>query len=126
MFAEFWAVYPKKAGKVTAEAAWLKLNPSKALHSKILAAIETAKKSRQWQRDGGQYIPHPATWLNQRRWEDEAAMTPANRDFPACRKVQQASTSSYGKYDEAETILRRIRAQEAEKKATEMRCEDSS
>jgi len=122
MFAEFWAVYPKKAGKVAAEAAWLKLNPSKALERNILAAIETAKKSRQWQRDGGQYIPHPATWLNQRRWEDEEA----NRDSPAYRKVQQASAISYGKYDEAESILRRIRAQEAEKKAAEMRCEESS
>lgn len=117
MFTEFWAVYPKRAGKVAAEAAWLKLNPSKALQSKILAAIETAKKSRQWQREGGQYIPHPATWLNQRRWEDEAAMPPANRDSPA---------SPYSKYDEAEIILRRIRAQGAEKQAAEVRCENSS
>ena len=31
--------------------------------------------SAQWQRDNGQYIPHPATWLNQGRWDDE--LTPA-------------------------------------------------
>lgn len=29
----------------------------------------------QWQRDGGQYIPHPATWLNQGRWKDEIEPT---------------------------------------------------
>ena len=37
----------------------------------ILAAIEAQKKSEQWVKDGGQYIPHPATWLNQGRWDDQ-------------------------------------------------------
>lgn len=37
----------------------------------MLKAIEVQKKSDQWQRDNGQYIPYPATWLNGRRWEDE-------------------------------------------------------
>jgi hypothetical protein len=27
--------------------------------------------SAEWTKDGGQFIPHPATWLNQKRWEDE-------------------------------------------------------
>ncbi len=38
--------------------------------STILAALERDKRSDQWQRDGGQYIPYPATWLHDRRWED--------------------------------------------------------
>jgi hypothetical protein len=29
------------------------------------------KTSAQWQKDNGQYIPNPATWLNQGRWDDE-------------------------------------------------------
>ena len=37
----------------------------------MLEAIEKHKASSQWQKDGGQFIPHPATWLNQERWEDE-------------------------------------------------------
>ena len=37
----------------------------------MLSAIDTQKKSDQWKKDGGQFIPNPATWLNQRRWEDE-------------------------------------------------------
>ena len=37
----------------------------------MLNAIETAKQSMQWNKDNGQYIPNPATWLNQKRWEDE-------------------------------------------------------
>ena len=37
----------------------------------ILAGIEKQKQSAQWTKDGGQFIPHPATWLNGCRWEDE-------------------------------------------------------
>lgn len=73
-FEAFWAAYPKKTGKrearkafeKTPEAAWPKLGP----------ALEAQKRSRQWQSDGGRYIPNPATWLNQGRWEDEAPEKP--------------------------------------------------
>ena len=37
----------------------------------MLSAIDTQKKSDQWKKDNGQFIPNPTTWLNQRRWEDE-------------------------------------------------------
>ncbi len=70
-FILFWDKYPRKTAKQKAIESWLKLNPSGELVSHILAAIELQKQSPQWQKDGGQFIPHPATWLNQRRWEDE-------------------------------------------------------
>lgn len=70
-FARFWDDYPRKVGKGAAEKAWKKLNPSETLTEDILSAIAAQKKSRQWLRDGGQYIPNPATWLNQHRWEDD-------------------------------------------------------
>ena len=70
-FAEFWSAYPLKKAKATAEKAWAKLKPSADLQAAILSAIAAHKLSADWQRDGGQYIPHPTTWLNQRRWEDE-------------------------------------------------------
>jgi hypothetical protein len=38
---------------------------------KILAGLEKAKQSRQWMKDGGAFIPHPTTWLNGERWNDE-------------------------------------------------------
>ena len=37
----------------------------------MLEAIRKQKQSGQWRRDNGQYIPYPATWLNQERWNDE-------------------------------------------------------
>jgi hypothetical protein len=38
----------------------------------MVRAIEKQKRSKQWQKDGGSYIPYPATWLNQGRWMDES------------------------------------------------------
>lgn len=66
-FISFWRAYPKHTGKKVALAKFLKLD--KTLLHTILAAIETQKKTEQWQNE--KYIPHPATWLNQGRWEDE-------------------------------------------------------
>ncbi len=67
----FWSVYPKKAAKVDAIRAFNKLNPSDDLLSTIMAALNRFAESPDWQTDDGKYVPHPATWLNKRRWEDE-------------------------------------------------------
>lgn len=70
-FEEFWTLYPKKQGKGAALKVWKRLKPDKALFERIMASVrENVAKNQQWQRDGGQYIPNPATWLNQTRWED--------------------------------------------------------
>ena len=71
-FATFWTAYPKKAGKAAALKAWNKLAPDVVLQEQMGKALEVQKQSQQWRKDGGQYIPMPATWLNGRRWEDEA------------------------------------------------------
>lgn len=70
-FNAFWAAYPKKAGKADALKAWNKLAPDVVLQEQMGKALEVQKQSQQWRKDGGQYIPMPATWLNGRRWEDE-------------------------------------------------------
>lgn len=67
-FDVFWSVYPKKVGKGEARKAFEKAKVSLEV---LLHAIEVQKSSQQWKKDGGQYIPNPATWLNQGRWEDE-------------------------------------------------------
>ncbi len=70
-FEKFWAAYPKKTAKQAALKAWNKLKPNEELVKTILAALDVQKKSEQWTKDKGQFIPYPATWLNGRRWEDE-------------------------------------------------------
>lgn len=75
-FEEFWQTYPRKAGKGAALKAWQRLRPDADLQARILAAISQQRTSEQWCKDGGQFIPHPATWLNQQRWDDEPVQVP--------------------------------------------------
>jgi len=67
----FWKEYPKKRGKETAERAWLKIAPNNGLCETIITAIKKQKTWPDWVKDCGQFIPYPASWLNQKRWEDE-------------------------------------------------------
>ena len=70
-FDAFWEAYPRKRSKGQAEKTWVKLNPDDNLLKEILAGLENAKRSVDWQKDGGKFIPYPATWLNAKGWEDE-------------------------------------------------------
>lgn len=70
-FARFWAAYPRKTGKGEARKVFEKINPSESLTERMIEAVQAQAQSSQWRREGGQFIPHPATWLRQGRWEDE-------------------------------------------------------
>ena len=78
MFDAFWEAYPRKRSKGQAEKTWTKLNPNDELLDAILTGLENAKRSTQWQKDGGQFIPYPSTWLNAKGWEDEYEEGPLN------------------------------------------------
>lgn len=70
-FNRFWEAYPRKVGKGAAQRKWETLKPDEDMTQLLIRAVEKAKKSEQWTKDRGKFIPYPATWLNQRRWEDE-------------------------------------------------------
>lgn len=71
LFERFWSAYPKKVAKGTASKAFEKLRPDESLLQDILTALDWQKCTEQWKQNGGKYIPHPASYLNGRRWEDE-------------------------------------------------------
>ena len=71
LFDEFWSAYPKKKSKGQAEKTFNKLKPTEELVEKMIEAIELSKRTKQWVRDDGQFIPYPSTWLNAKGWEDE-------------------------------------------------------
>lgn len=73
-FDEFWKVYPKKASKGAAEKAFAKAIKEVSLEE-MITAVKKQMTTKQWIRDGGQYIPYPSTWLNQKRWLDEVTAT---------------------------------------------------
>ncbi|MFA4972938.1 MAG: hypothetical protein WC683_10010 [bacterium] len=93
-FLGFWYAYPKRTGKGAAAKAWDKAKPPIL---DVLQALKWQVKSEQWTKDGGQFIPLPATYLNQRRWEDEPQPQPS---VPA---AQQAPTPA----DRAASLRRR-------------------
>jgi hypothetical protein len=64
-FMSFWLAYPRRVGKGAARTAF-----SKALKKAPAERIMLGLLQASWPSDP-QYIPHPATWLNQERWDDE-------------------------------------------------------
>lgn len=70
-FDRFWSAYPRKVAKPDARRKFMALNPDDELLGIMLAAIEAQKRSEQWTKDNGQFVPYPSTWIHQRRWEDE-------------------------------------------------------
>lgn len=77
-FATFWDAYPNKKAKANAQKAWKKLRPNNALFEKIMRAVEIQKRSEDWTRENGRFIPYPATWLNGGYWDNEIKEVSAN------------------------------------------------
>lgn len=67
-FTAFWRAYPRKEKKPDAMKAWLQESPPL---DAVIADVERRRSTPDWLKDGGKFIPHPATYLRQRRWEDE-------------------------------------------------------
>lgn len=73
-FTRFYTEYPKHEGRKPALMAWLKLNPSAELAETIIAHVKRRKETV-WRGKDKQFILLPATFLNEKRWEDELMPT---------------------------------------------------
>lgn len=82
-FARFWAKYPKRVAKKEARRAWAQLKPTPATVDRMLETLEWQSQQPAWMRDGGQYIPYPASWLRAERWTDEAPVAVQQRALSA-------------------------------------------
>ena len=76
-FDEFWKAYPRKVSKQTALKAWKGAKADK-IAEQIIADVQKRCET-EWKGQDVQYIPHPTTYLHQRRWEDETP--PQERNF---------------------------------------------
>lgn len=63
----FWSAYPRRAGKSQARLAWKKA--IRAVDARII--IAAAERFSLDPNREDQYTPHPTTWLNQGRWDDD-------------------------------------------------------
>ncbi|OZI23605.1 hypothetical protein CAL26_09190 [Bordetella genomosp. 9] len=81
-FEQFWAAWPRRTAKRAAQKAWARMTPDE--QAQAMEALP--QHVRYWRVTGteSQYIPHPATWLNGARWEDEIELpqkaAPAQRE----------------------------------------------
>ena len=86
-FDAFWEVYPRRAGKQAAKAKWEQLAKKGVDLQAVLAG------ARRFAADPNlpetQFIPHPITWLNQGRWEDDP--------LPARESAAKRSTVEHGR-----------------------------
>jgi hypothetical protein len=69
-FGLFWDAYPRKVKRLDAVRAWLNAKHLPPIAG-LLAAVETAKASEDWRKDGGKFIPYPASYINGERWTDK-------------------------------------------------------
>ena len=74
-FDEFWKAYPRKTNKGFARKVFEKLKVDDAMLTKMIQAIYVQNKNV-WKDKDQQYIPHPSTWLNGERWDDEVVIKP--------------------------------------------------
>ena len=106
-FDVFWSKYPRKVGKGKCRDIWKKIKPNKALFKKIMQSLEAQVNSKQWTKDNGQFIPHPSTWLNQSRWEDE----PDNAGTD--QNTQHSVNKDYSTSEDSIARAKRIKAERA-------------
>lgn len=83
LFDSFWKAYPRKSNKGFAKKVFDKLKVDQELLNKMLQALALQTRTV-WKDKDQQYIPHPSTWLNGERWEDEItvdqSMSAADRE----------------------------------------------
>jgi hypothetical protein len=93
-FDQFWKAYPKKIAKPYCKTIWERKGLTLDM---VMPALNKAIASRDWQKEGGQFIPNPSTWLNQGRWEDEGI------DYTAL-KVEKPTITSRLQINEEEAF----------------------
>lgn len=69
-FDTFWREYPRKKSKGQARTAFDKALKKTDINT-IMTALRALKETKQWTKNGGEFVPYPATWLNAEGWEDE-------------------------------------------------------
>lgn len=84
-FDVWYEAYPKKRSPGDAERAWAKLKPDPDQLAAMLTALEWQRRSPDWTKDKGQFIPYPASYLNDRAWlnePDDPVPKPASPSAP--------------------------------------------
>ena len=97
-FEAFWKEYPRKDGKKKAQEAWNKNKKHFPSMEYLISKLNRQKESLKWQKNNGQFIPMPTTWINGHRWLDEVEIDTVpyqqvadiyNRELPNLMSVEE-------------------------------------
>lgn len=89
-FLAFWAAYPRKEKKQHAHQTWKKAKLTAEDRAAILVKLEKRNWPTYWLKEFPDHVPHPATWINDRRWEDEQTSTTLTaRSLRSARVIDQ-------------------------------------
>ena len=119
-FDAFWSIYPRKIGKLKAQKAYDRATKDKALMpALIMTAIQSQLRGDHFKgSDGQQYVPNPATWLNQKRWEDDLPSVEQKMledgDWKAYAKAHGLDANIGEGWEPYEIRIRQIMRQERE------------
>jgi len=82
-FSSFWKAYPRRVAKAHAEKMWAKLSTEE----KLCAIKSLPAHIKQWQQKGTEidFIPHPGSWLNGKRFEDEISVGVVTLQAGCCK-----------------------------------------
>lgn len=87
-FDQFWKAYPNKKAKKAAEQKFMKIDFKRVSFDYLIFSLEALKKSEDWMKDGGRYIPMASTWINGERWNDVEALQPIQTNHEVKPKTE--------------------------------------
>jgi hypothetical protein len=105
VFDQFWSKYPRKVAKTEAFNAWTSLKLTMFDLDAIFTALEWQCAQAQW--DNPVFIPHPATYLRGRRWEDERPASPIVATTSLASSRQQYGRRTQGNLSAMQRFLDR-------------------
>lgn len=83
-FEVWWAAYPNKVGKGKAFELYQAARKAGVTQDTLVSAVKRLVQATEAKRRAKQFAPeypHPTTWLNQRRWEDEIVLPEPRRSW---------------------------------------------
>lgn len=103
-FDRWYEDYPRKVAPARAEAAWATIDPDDDMTDRMIAKVREWADSDEWTKEGRRFCPHPASWLNGKRWKDGP---PARQQPSSPMTVYQGGRSESSVKDAFAEIRRR-------------------
>ncbi|MDL2276356.1 hypothetical protein LJC02_01760 [Breznakia sp. OttesenSCG-928-G09] len=86
---KFWSLYPNKKDKAKAETKFKKICVNDAIYTEMMNGLNVQRRTADWLKENGRFIPLPTTWLNGKRWQDEVEVSVEEK-----KKVEVVETMS--------------------------------